>query len=258
MSSQRKPVVVVTGAAKGIGLAVTTLLLEKFSATVVAISRSCTDDILKLQKTFDKDLLFIEADVANEKAIRDAIAQTLKTYQHIDGLILNAAIGDPGQIASWPMEEWRKMFDVNFFSLIYTIQAALPALRSSEVGGRIIFVSSGAAEGGFSGMGGYSTSKAAMNSLSRVLASEEPDVVSVSVRPGMVATPMQDRMLVTGKGHLSEEVYAFFEKAHKTGMLIKPEQSGEVIAALALKAPKSLSGKYVSWDGEECKEFRSA
>lgn len=43
---------------------------------------------------------------------------------------------------------------------------------------------------------------------------------------------------------------------HEDKKLIKPEQSGYVIAALAVKAPSSMSGKFVSYDAEECKDFR--
>jgi len=76
--------------------------------------------------------------------------------------------------------------DVNFFSLLYTIQAALPALRESK--GKAIFVSSGASLKGVRAWGPYAASKAAVNSLCRTLAAEEKDVVSVAVRPGTVNT----------------------------------------------------------------------
>jgi hypothetical protein len=47
-----------------------------------------------------------------------------------------------------------------------------------------------------------------------------------------------------------------FHKAYAEGKLVKPQDSGYVIAALALKAPKSLSGQFVNWDDDECAEFR--
>jgi len=46
------------------------------------------------------------------------------------------------------------------------------------------------------------------------------------------------------------------KRAHADGTLVRPEDSGYVIAALAVRASKDLSGKFVSWDGEECKAFR--
>lgn len=105
----------------------------------------------------------------DESALNGAITLALKTYSHIDGLVLNAATLDPVcRIGSdTPVDAWRTHFDVNFFSLITAVKAALPALRDSELGGRVIFVSSGAAEKGYSGWGPYNAGKAAMNSLNR-------------------------------------------------------------------------------------------
>lgn len=102
--------------------------------------------------------------------MREAVGLAVKTYQHLDALILNAAVLEPlGKIGapSSKVDDWRTHFDVNFFSLVYTVQAALPELQKSENGGRIIFVSSGSAVGGLSGWGPYNASKAAMNSLCR-------------------------------------------------------------------------------------------
>ena len=55
---------------------------------------------------------------------------------------------------------------------------------------------------------------------------------------------------------MQDKDHQIFVKAHAEGSLVKPEDSGHVIAALALRAPKELSGGFVSWDSEECKPFR--
>jgi len=183
----------------------------------------------------------------------------LKTYHHLDGLVLNAGVLEPvGRIGSpsTSIDQWRSHFDINFFSLVYTIQAALPALKESKTGGRIIFVSSGAAVGNVASWGAYNSSKAAMNSLCRTLAQEEPDVVCIALRPGMVDTPMQALLRSLAPEHMRGEDLQRFTAAHEGGKLVKPEDSGHVIASLSLNAPKSLSGQFVPWDGPECEEFR--
>ena len=113
--------------------------------------------------------LTIELDRAKEESVLQAVQLGQKTYRHIDGLILNAGIIEPmGSVgADIPLDAWRTNFEVNFFSLVSSIRAALPSLRESELGGRIIYVSSGAAVKGTPGWGPYSASKAAMNSLCR-------------------------------------------------------------------------------------------
>ena len=106
----------------------------------------------------------------DETAVTKAITLVATTYGHIDGLILNAGTLDPlGRIGNLdiPLSSWKTHFNVNFFSLVTALKAALPALRKSELGGRIVFVSSGAAVGGSTGWGPYNASKAAMNSLCR-------------------------------------------------------------------------------------------
>ncbi|KAG6893458.1 hypothetical protein C0992_009878, partial [Termitomyces sp. T32_za158] len=127
---------------------------------------------------------------ANESSLNDAIVRAERRYKHIDGLILNAGLLEPlGPIGGGsPLSAWKNHFDVNFFSLVTALKAGLPALRKSELGGRVVFVSSGSAVKGSVGWGPYSAGKAAMNSLCRTLAEEEPTVISVALRPGMVDT----------------------------------------------------------------------
>ena len=66
-----------------------------------------------------------------------------------------------------PLESWKKSFDINFFSLVTALKVGIPYLRKSELTGRVVFVSSGAAEKGMPGWGPYNATKAAMNSLCR-------------------------------------------------------------------------------------------
>ncbi|KAF8872866.1 hypothetical protein BD779DRAFT_1452409 [Infundibulicybe gibba] len=256
MATTRKPVVIVTGASRGIGLAVTKHLLHKFNAKVVALARAQTPELLELASL---DLLFIECDIANEPALTAAVEQAQSNFHHIDGLILNAAALDPMcRIGDdTPLSAWKTHFDVNFFSLVTALKATLPSLRKSDFDGRVIFVSSGSAVMGNPGLGPYNTSKAAMNGLCRTLAEEEPNVFSIAIRPGMVDTDMHGTVRRVGNAHLTEVDYNNFVRVYTEGKLLQPESPGHVIAALALRAPKSLSGQFISWDSEECKEFRA-
>ncbi|KAJ6485123.1 hypothetical protein C8R47DRAFT_548573 [Mycena vitilis] len=250
------PTVFVTGGSKGIGLAVVTILLRKFAANVVVLSRTRTPELLALASD---SLLLVDGDVTDEAAVTDAVAQALKKFASIDAMILNAGTLEPlGRITSNPVQQWKTHFDVNFFSLITALQVALPALRKSELGGRVVFVSSGAAVKGTAGWGPYNASKAAVNSLCRTLGEEEHDVISVAVRPGMVQTDMQAALRQTGAPHMTPKDYQSFVAAHTDGKLLKPEDPGHVIASLALNAAKSMSGQFVSWDAPECANYRAA
>ncbi|ESK96091.1 short-chain dehydrogenase [Moniliophthora roreri MCA 2997] len=253
----RKPVVIVAGASKGIGLAVTSILLHKFGANVVALSRTVSQGLKDLAS---EHLLTIECDIADETSLINAITKGEEAFNHIDGLVLNAATLDPlcRIVDNTPLSAWRNHFEVNFFSLITAVRAALPALRKSELGGRVVFVSSGAATKGTAGWGPYNASKAAMNSLCRTLAEEEPNVTSIAVRPGVVDTAMQQAIRDQGSSYMTSDAHQMFLRLYADGNLLKSEVPGHVIAALALKASPDLSGQFISWDEEKCTNYRAS
>ena len=134
------------------------------------------------------------------------------------------------------------------------IQASLPALRASK--GRIILVSSGAAVSAYQGWGCYGATKAVLNHLALTLAVEEPDVTTISLRPGVVDTEMQREIREVHAAHMSEKDREKFSGLKTSGGLLKPEQPGHVIAKLAVGAGKELSGKFLSWNDESLKAFQ--
>jgi len=130
----------------------------------------------------------------------------------------------------------------------------LPALRESK--GSVILCSSGAATGAYSTWGAYGASKAVLNHLAMTLAVEEPDVTTLSIRPGVVDTDMQVSIRDKHNTSMDAKDAAKFKELKETGGLLKPEQPGHVMAKLALDAPKNLNGKFLSWNAEELAAFQ--
>ncbi|KIO32794.1 hypothetical protein M407DRAFT_95923 [Tulasnella calospora MUT 4182] len=255
MASQ--PVVLVTGASKGIGFCIARILITRHGAAVVAFSRSRTVELEQLAREFPDTLTVVQGDVTSSQSISAAIKTAVDTYGHLDSMVLNAGtLGSIDRISSSNTSEWKDVFDINFFSLVELIQSALPSLRESKQKGKVIFVSSGAADRGYVGWGPYSASKAAMNSLCRTLANEEKEIISVSVRPGAVDTGMQATVRAEGINRMDPSELEKFNTLHSTGKLVKPEECGQVIAGLAVAAMPEMSGKYVSWDDETLRQFR--
>ncbi|KAJ4298515.1 hypothetical protein N0V88_003545 [Collariella sp. IMI 366227] len=151
------------------------------------------------------------------------------------------------------IEEWKKLYDANFFSALALTKETIPHLRATE--GRIVFVSSGAATSAYTAWGAYGSSKAALNSLARHVAVEEPRIISVAVSPGRVDTDMQKELREKGTA-MSPKDYETFKADFEEGRLVKPEQSGEVIAKLSVNATLELSGKYFKWDALELAGYR--
>jgi NAD(P)-dependent dehydrogenase (short-subunit alcohol dehydrogenase family) len=106
---------------------------------------------------------------ADDGAFEIALSVVLKTFQRLDAVVLNAGMIDPlERIADGKsLNEWKHCFDVNFFSIVHTLQLITKPLKESNRTGRVVFVSSGAATGNTAAWGAYNASKAAMNSLCR-------------------------------------------------------------------------------------------
>ncbi|PLB44960.1 short-chain dehydrogenase [Aspergillus steynii IBT 23096] len=246
---------IVTGASRGIGLAVSKYLLNApQSHNVVVIARS-VEPLQKLKDQYTKQVEVLSGDLADFSLGQKAVDLALKTFGRLDGMVLNhGTLGQVGKIAEADPQQWKEGFDINFISLVAFVTAGLPALRESK--GRIIFTSSGASTTPYRGWGLYGATKAAMNHLALTLGAEELDVTSVSIQPGVVDTEMQREIREDHATNLDAEFHSKFTTLHKEGNLLKPEQPGHVIAKLVIDAPNSLTGRYLRWSHEDLAAFQ--
>ncbi|XXH03124.1 hypothetical protein Hte_009517 [Hypoxylon texense] len=246
-------VFIVTGASRGLGLAVAQLLIQA-SHKVFLVARTGKDlQALKAEHTSSVD--FMAADLADLKVAPKVIDSTLKAFGRIDGIVVNHGVLSPiTRIFESSAEDWRHAYDINVFSAVALIKEAIPELRKSK--GRVIFVSSGAAFGAYAGWGSYGTSKAALTHLCAHLAVEEPSITSVAISPGKVDTEMQKQIRDDGKTGMAPEIHASFVDEHETGKLLDPRKPGGVIAKLADGATSNLNGKHFRWNAAELASFQ--
>ncbi|WWC71404.1 uncharacterized protein I206_105359 [Kwoniella pini CBS 10737] len=250
----KSPVVILTGASRGLGLAVLRILLSKHNARVTTLSRSISTELQSIVKEYGQDrILPIQGDVGiSEDNIR-AVDETSKKWGQIDGLILNAGSIEPKRIDSVPIESLTSYVQTNLLSTIYLVQPALPYLRKTK--GKVVLISSGASTSGYQAWGLYSLAKAGMNSLARTLAAEEKDngIAVFAIRPGMVN--MQALLRNDGPATMHPDEMIKFQNAYEKGELLAPEQPGSIIAGLAISGPQELSGEYINWADERLKSF---
>ncbi|KAF9160763.1 hypothetical protein DFQ26_005200 [Actinomortierella ambigua] len=240
--------IIVTGASRGLGRAIVTQAIQHLNCNVIGVARSQEHLAALAKEAAHQDRFkYVVGDVTDEETIAAAVELALSSWSgRLDGLILNAGVLEPiASVANANVAEWKRHFDVNFFSLVTAVTASLPALRESK--GRIVMVSSGAASKPYKGWAAYCTSKTAMNMLNECIACEEKDVISVSIRPGVVDTEMQSLIREQGAGSMLDH-HAKFVQLHETGSLVKPEVPGYVLANLAISATPDLHGKYYSYD----------
>ena len=85
---------------------------------------------------------------------------------------------------------------------------------------------------------------------------EEPDVTTISIRPGVVDTEMQREIRDVHHNSMSASDQSKFHSLKNGGHLLTPEQPGHVIAKLSVRGGKELSGKFLSWDDASLKDFQ--
>jgi 3-oxoacyl-[acyl-carrier protein] reductase len=183
------PVILVTGASRGIGAAISEALAA--AGVRVAVNyKSAAARAEELVARIGNEASAWAADVGDGPAATAMVAGVIEHYGRLDGLVLNAGIWHGGRIGTVPDAEREAVFATALDSAFHLVPAAAPALR--ETGGRICLVSSVIGLIGFPGDSVYAAAKAGQIGLMRSLAKElGPDGVVVNaVAPGLVETEM--------------------------------------------------------------------
>jgi NAD(P)-dependent dehydrogenase (short-subunit alcohol dehydrogenase family) len=243
-------VAVVTGASKGIGLAVTETLLGE-GARVVATSRRRTPELDGLQR----EVISVAADLMEPGAPAEVIDRAVEAFGGIDVLVNNAGGPPPGtrlpQFGFLDLSDagWRDMFEFNLLSAVRACRAAIPALVERG-GGAIVNVSSGHGRQPSAVNVHYGAAKAAMINLTKALAEEfGPQGIRVNgVCPGPVRTPWWTDeggaadILAAQTGADRESVMTRVAPEMMqlaTGRLAEPQEIVDAVALLA--SPRSAS-----------------
>jgi NAD(P)-dependent dehydrogenase (short-subunit alcohol dehydrogenase family) len=252
-------VAVVTGASKGIGLAVTRTLLAE-GMRVVAASRTRTPELDAL----DGELLHVPVDLMDPRAPADVVARAAEAFGGLDLLVNNAGGPPPGVrlprfgFAGLSDDDWREIFEFNLFSAVRACRAAMPLLV--ERGGAIVNISSLHARQPSAVNVDYGAAKAALSNLTKALAEEfGPQGVRVNgICPGPVKTPWwtddggaADILAAqTGADRASVIATVVPEMLQlTTGRLIDAQEIADAVAMLASPRAASTTGTELVVDG---------
>jgi 3-oxoacyl-[acyl-carrier protein] reductase len=236
----RDSVCLVTGSTGGIGLAVAELLRAE-GATVVTTGRSGGDLPAELGRAGEPERL---------------VAETLERHGRVDVLVNNVGVAYQRSFEEVTDEQWDELWQLNVMSYVRTIRAVLPSMRERG-SGVIVNVSSTAGKRPSASMPDYSVTKAAVLSLSRLIADvcAKDGIRCNAVTPGPTATEawLSDGGLADQQAERSgksrDDVLAAIGAGRPIGRLAEPDEIAAVVAFLCSPRSSYVTGAAWSADG---------
>jgi len=183
------PTAIITGASRGLGLALARALADRGWSLVLDARGGDALREAADQLAATTQVVAVTGDVADERH-RTELVEAARALGGPDLLVNNASLLGPSPqptLADYPLDAFQAVYEVNVTAPLALIQLALPLLAQSPQG-RILNVTSDAGVEGYEGWGGYGSSKAALEQLSKVLAAEHPALRVWWVDPGDMNT----------------------------------------------------------------------
>ena len=254
-------VAIVTGASKGIGLAVVEAMGRE-GVRVVAGSRGSTPELDALRDTYD--VTVVPVDLSTAEGAETVVRRAMERHAQIDILVNNLGAGKPrGGFLEIDDSEWQRIFNLTFFSAVRVSRAALPHLMRAR-DAAIVNVSSINARLPFPMVVDYSAAKAALTSLNKSLSEEfAPRGVRVNaIAPGPVRTPFWTApgafadITAAAAGTTAQEaldVVVPQSMGISTGRITEPHEVADLALFLASPVAANITGTEVLIDGGQNK-----
>ncbi len=188
-------VAVVTGGAQGFGLAITERFIEAGAKVIIwDIDENAVKEAI--DKVKSENLSHQVVDVTNFEIVNKNLVEVEKKYGKIDIFVNNAGIaGMNTTVAEYPLDEWKKVINLNLNSVFYCCKAVVPFMLKNDYG-RIVNIASIAGKEGNPNASAYSTSKAGVIGLTKSLGKElaQKNIAVNCVTPAAAKTRIFDQM----------------------------------------------------------------
>lgn len=179
--SQNRPVMLITGAAHGLGAALARVAADDYRLALLDRDELAGQTLANTLRGRTGEVLFLHADVSDERAVRQAMERIQRRWERLDVVINNAGVADAGPFEALGNHGWQQLWQTNVMGTVYVCRAAL-AMMKRQNSGHLINISALAGITGQPGMSSYAAASGAVISLSEALAAELTDYdVAVSV-----------------------------------------------------------------------------
>ena len=188
-------VAIVTGGAQGFGLAITERFIDAGAKVIIwdVDENAAKESVTKIKS---ENVSYQIVDVTNFEIINKNLLETEKSHKKIDIFINNAGMaGLNTTVADYPLDEWKKIMDLNLNSVFYCCKAVVPFMTKNDYG-RIVNIASIAGKEGNPNASAYSTSKAGVIGLTKSLGKElaQKNIAVNCVTPAAAKTRIFDQM----------------------------------------------------------------
>ncbi len=236
--------VIVTGATRGIGKAISTAFLQK-NARVIGVyggNSQAAEELLKEARSLPGSLSLHQCDVSREAEVRQLFQDIEDRFKTLDILVNNAGIRRDSVLALMDADDWRRVLDVNLTGSFLMAKEAVLMMMQKKYG-RIVNITSPVSHLGFAGQANYAASKAGQVAMTRSLAKEtaRKKITVNCVSPGFIATDFLD--------DLSKEQLAEYKKMVPMRRFGKVEEVADTVLFLSSQAASYITGAVIDVNG---------
>ena len=238
----------VTGAGSGIGRGTAERLArDGADVCIVDIDAEGAEHTASTVREFGREALVVKANVASEHQVQEAVAQCVGALGRLDVCVANAGIARGGSVLELSLKDWQDQLDVNLTGVFLTVQAAAREMVRLGNGGRIICISSLAAELTGAGTWAYSATKAGVRIMVRGWAQElgQYGITVNAIGPGVIDTPLAHGLAGDEGGPIRQAL----EQRTPVGRAGRPSDIAGLIAFLAGPDAEFMTGSYLIMDG---------
>ena len=253
-------VIIVTGAASGIGLAITKRLLQEGAKVALWDFNLAKLEESKesLSQSFDEEQIFlVRCDITKEDDVVAAMETTVTHFGHLNVAVNNAGVSVSVPSDECTLEQWNWVMDVNCTGSFLVSREAIKVFKKQADGGVIVFINSDNSLKPSKHFLAYNASKAAVLHMARTIANEfGPDKIRAnSVLPGAVfgGSEMWNQELREARAQIHgfhpDKLEEEYKKNNALGVIIDPTEIAELVAFLASDRSAKMTGNALVIDG---------